>query len=224
MNQPVEFALALSNSFPTGTGSFGYTGSFNVVVQNVAPAKQVAIRAQVGSVWQDIPATRVQSLPGNLELWTAPASNSEGQFAAWCAVNGTTYWDNNGWMNYQFPKAFDDFAALAGADYPVVLGSAGLAAATLTVDVGVQDLAYDKVVGIVFTADNWATAQTAFAHYDHTMTSGLQAWRVTAPAGGAAEVKFAIFYRVAGNEYWDNNFWRNYRVTPTKAAKWGDAP
>lgn len=40
----------------------------------------------------------------------------------------------------------------------------------------------------------------------------------------ATEVKFAVFYRVLGNEYWDNNFTRNYRVTPATRQKWGDAP
>jgi hypothetical protein len=31
-----NFRLAISNSFPTGTGSFGYKGSFQIVVQNLA--------------------------------------------------------------------------------------------------------------------------------------------------------------------------------------------
>src|SRR5262249_6347350 len=159
-------------------------------------------RAQVGTGWQDIAANHVQSLPANLELWSAPASNSEGEFVARYAVGGTTYWDNNGWMNYKFPQAFDEFVALAGANYKVVLATATLAAPTLHVDVGVQNLAYAKVVGIVFTTDNWATVQTAYGTYSSTMKSGLEVWQITAPVGTATEVKFAIFYRVAGSEYW----------------------
>jgi hypothetical protein len=224
MNAPVEFALALSNSFPSGTGSYSYIGSFKIVVQNLAYEKQVSIRAQVGTGWQDIGANYVQSLPGNLELWSAPASNNEGEFVVRYAVSGTTYWDNNGWMNYKFPQAFDEFVALAGANYKVVLGEASLAAPTLHVDVGVQNLAYAKVVGIVFTTDNWATVQTAYGTYSSTMKSGLEVWQVAATVGSATEVKFAIFYRVAGSEYWDNNFWRNYRVTPSNPQRWGDAP
>jgi hypothetical protein len=224
MNAPVEFALALSHSFPSGMGSYSYTGSFKILVQNLAYEKQVSIWAKVGTGWQDIGANYVQSLPGDLELWSAPANNSEGEFVARYAVSGTTYWDNNGYTNYKFPQAFDEFAALAGANYKVVLGSATLAASTLHVDLGVKNLAYDKVVGIMFTTDNWTTVQTAFGTYSSTMKSGLEVWHISVPVGSATEVRFAIFYRVAGSEYWDNNFWRNYKVTPSSPLQWGNAP
>ncbi len=71
MTAPVEFGLALSNSYPSGTGSYNYDGSFKIVVQNLAFNKQVSIWAQVGATWKDIYASHVQSLPGNLELWSA---------------------------------------------------------------------------------------------------------------------------------------------------------
>ncbi|MCX7114083.1 MAG: hypothetical protein NTX45_29240 [Proteobacteria bacterium] len=224
MSTPVEFALALSSSSPSGTGSYYYTGEFKIVVQNLAYQKQVSIWAQVGGSWKDIDAHYVQSLPRNLELWSAPASNSEGEFVAKYAVLGTTYWDNNGWMNYIFPQVADDFAALAGKGYKVVLGKANLADSTLHIDIGVQNIAYHKVVGIVFTTDNWATVQTAYANYRWTMNSGLEVWEVLAAVGAATEAKFAVFYRVAGSEYWDNNFWRNYRITPSSPHQWGDSP
>jgi len=221
---PVEFALALSNSYPTGTGSYGYNGSFNIVVQNLAYEKQVSIWAQLGSGWEDIPANYIQSLPGNLELWSAPASDSEGEFVAKYTVNGATYWDNNGWANYIFPRAYDEFSALPGADYNVVLGNATLASGTLHVDIGVKNLAYDKIVGIVFTTDDWHSVQTVYANYSHTMSSGLQVWQMDVSVGSATEAEFAIFYQVSGSEYWDNNFWRNYRVTSADPQQWGEAP
>ena len=85
----------------------------------------MSIWAQVGASWTDIGASYVQSLPGNREQWTAAASNSEGQFVAKYVVNATTYWDNNDGLNYLFPQVHDDFAALAGKNYRVVLGTAG---------------------------------------------------------------------------------------------------
>lgn len=224
MTNPVEFGLAVSNSHPSGTGSFSYEGKFHIVVENLAFQKQVSIRAQVGAVWKDIFASYEQSLPDNRELWTAPASNGEGEFVASYAVNDLTFWDNNGGMNYKFPQAFDEFVVLAGNNYKVVLGTASLAGTTLHVTVGVQNLAFGKVVGIVFTTDNWVTQQTAYGNYDSTMKSGLEVWHVTAAAVPATEVKLAVFYRVAGTEYWDNNFWRDYRVTPGATQKWGGAP
>jgi len=218
----VEFGLAISNSHPSGTGSFTYEGSFKIVVQNLAFNKQVSIWAQVGTVWKDIFASFAHALPGNLELWIAPASNSEGQFVAKYTVNGTTYWDNNNGLNYKFPQVFDDFAVLSGKNFPVVLGSASLFSNNLHIDLGIQNLAFAKVVGIVFTPDNWVTAQTAFVHWDHNMPSGLEVWVVDTPVGSATQVQFAAFYRVSGNEFWDNNFTRNYTITPTITPKWGD--
>ena len=69
MAAPVDFGLALSNSYPSGTGSYTYEGSFKIIVQNLAYEKQVSILAQIGAGWQDIYASYIASLPGNLELW-----------------------------------------------------------------------------------------------------------------------------------------------------------
>ena len=92
MANPVEFGLALSNSFPSGTGSFNYKGQFEVVVQNLAFAKSVSIWAnKPGDGLASRPFFR-ESLPENRELWVAPADDSEGQFVARYSVNGTTYW------------------------------------------------------------------------------------------------------------------------------------
>jgi hypothetical protein len=224
MNNPIELGLVQSNSFPTGTGSYSYKGEFYLVVQNLADSKQVSIWAEMGAIWKDINAAHIQSLTDNRELWMAPASNGEGQFVAKFSVNGATYWDNNAGKNYRFPQAFDAFVALTGIHYPVVMATAGMAGSKLNVTAGVQNLAYEKVVGIVYSTDNWATAQTAYGNYSSTMESGLEVWHIGAPVGSAAEVRFAVFYRVLGSDYWDNNFWRNYRVTLPTSAKWADAP
>ncbi len=224
MTNPVEFALALSNSHPSGTGSYSYEGKFQIVGENFSFDKQISIWAQIGAGWTDVPAIHVGPLPENRELWVAPATNAENEFVAKYEVNGTTYWDNNSGTNYRFPQAFDEFSALAGNDYKVVLGNAFLAGSALVVDVGVQNLAFDKVVGIVFTTNNWASVQTALGHYTWTMKSGLEVWHVTAPVGGASEVTLAVFYQVLGSEYWANNFWRNYKVTPSIPQQWGITP
>jgi hypothetical protein len=221
MKNQVELGLVLSSSHPSGTGSFAYEGSFKIVIQNLAFQKQVSVWVQVGPVWKDILASYSHSLPENNEVWIAPASNSEGEFVAKYTVNGTTYWDNNGGMNYKFPQAFDEFAVLSGKKFPVVLGNASLFSNNLHINLGIQNLDFAKVVGIVFTPDNWITVQTAFAHWDHNMPSGLEVWTVDVPVGSATQIQFAAFYRVHGNEFWDNNFSSNYKVTPTSPQQWG---
>jgi hypothetical protein len=106
----------------------------------------------------------------------------------------------------------------------VMLGEATLAVPTLHVEIGVQNLAYEKAVGIVFTTDNWTTVQTAYGTHSSTEMDHLEVWKVAAGVGSATEVKFAVFCRAAGSEYWDNNFGRNYRVTPHRPQRFGSAP
>ena len=104
----------------------------------------------------------------------------------------------------------------------MVLGSASLFSNNLHIDLGIQNLDFAKVVGIVFTPNNWITVQTAFAHWDHNMPSGLEVWVVDAPVGSATQIQFAAFYRVLGNEFWDNNFTRNYTLTTITSTQWGN--
>jgi hypothetical protein len=216
MSNPVEFRLALASSYPSGTGSYDFNGSFQIVVQNLAYAKQVSIWARsAGTTWKDIPASFVESLPDNRELWRAPAEDGDYPFVAKYSVNGVTYWDSNDGANYKFPFAADEFSAMTGRSYPIIMGSASISAGDLTICAGVQNLAYTKVVGAVYTTDGWATTHTAYGSFYWVMSSGLEVWRIIAPVGSAPEVHFALLYRVGGAEFWDNNFWRNYTVTPT---------
>ena len=46
------------------------------------------------------------------------------------------------------------------------------------------------------------------------MSSGLEVWTINAPVGAATAMTFALFYGILGQEFWDNNFSRNYTVTP----------
>ena len=118
-------------------------------------------------------------------------------------------------------KVFLDFVS----NCKVGLGEATLAVPTLYVKIGVQNLTYDKVVGIVFTTDNWTTVQTAYGTCSSTeMNVLLELWKVAATMGSATEVKFAVVHRAAGSEYWDNNFGRNYRVTPSRPQRFRDRP
>ena len=94
------------------------------------------------------------------------------------------------------------------------MGSATLNSSNLRILAGVQNLDYVKVVGAVYTTDNWATVHTAYGHYYWSPSSGLEIWEIDIPVSSPSEAKFALFYQVLGNEYWDNNFWRDYTVTP----------
>jgi hypothetical protein len=215
MPDPVELRLVTSNSFPSGTGSFNFKGEYDVIVQNIAFAKNVAIHGTTGSgaPFTDRAATFQESLPDSRERWALTTSEQILEFVVRYDVAGTTVWDNNGGANYQQPPVFDEFDALLGRVPQVVLGTAGFSDAThIALLAAVRNIAFVKQVGIVFTTDGWATSATAMGSFDHVLKSGNEVWKVQASVGAAKHVEFAIFYRVAGQEFWDNNFWRNYAL------------
>jgi hypothetical protein len=227
MTDPIELRLVTSNSFPSGTGSYDYRGEFQIVVQNIDYTKQVSIQARsdFSTNWQDYPASYVESVPENREIWHLTTGVQLIEFVATYTVRDVTYWDNNGGSNYHQPVVADEFDALLGRVPQIVLGGASFSDAThIRVRLAVRNLAYDKVVGIVFTTNNWATTQTTYGYYSWTMRSGIEVWAVDTTVGTADQVEFAVFYQVQGQEYWDNNFWRNYTLRRTTSLSALKAP
>jgi carbohydrate/starch-binding protein with CBM21 domain len=215
MSDPVELRLVTSNSFPSGTGSFNYRGEYFVVVQNIAFEKQVTIQGRTPSspTFTDRGAVFQESLPDGRELWKLTTGDEMVEFVTKYGVSGNTFFDNNSGANYKQPQVFDEFDALLGSVPQVVHGTSGFSDAThITVTAALKDLAFVKQVGILFTTNNWATAAVALGGFSHMLKSGNEVWSVNAPVGTANRVDFAIFYRVNGQEFWDNNFWRNYSL------------
>lgn len=216
MSNPVEVRLVTSNSFPSGTGSFGYRGEYQLVVQNLAFEKQVAIRGSRGgtSPWTDHFASFQESLPDGRELWKVTTADELLEFAANYSVLGTTFWDNNAGANYGQPPVFDEFDAELGQTPSVAVAQFGFSDAThVRVLAAVKNLAFAKLVGLVYTTNGWASASVAPFNFDHSLKSTNEVWSVTATVGPALRVEFAVFYRVNGQEFWDNNFSRNYVLT-----------
>src|SRR3954462_11287381 len=91
MANPVEVRLVTSSSFPSGTGSFSYRGEFQLVVQNLAFEKRVAVRGSRGggSPWTDHFASFQESLPDGRELWKVQTGDELLEFAANYTVHGT---------------------------------------------------------------------------------------------------------------------------------------
>jgi len=87
------------------------------------------------------------------------------------------------------------------------------------IDLKVQNLAYDKSVGIVWTDDNWQTVHPAYAQYEGALENGYEQWGVDISgrtySGFAPTVEYAAFADMNGNTYWgkeDN--WKNYVIVP----------
>jgi len=216
MPEPVELRLATSSSSPSGTGSFSYRGEFEIVVENLAFEKHVAIHGKrpVGSTFIDEQAIFQKQLADGRELWKLVTGDELVDFVVRYDVRGTTFWDNNGGADYIQPQVFDEFDALLGRVPNVVLATSGFSDAThVRILSAVKNLAFAKQVGIVYTTDGWATASVANGAFDHMLKSGNEVWVTSAFVGAAKRVEFAVFYRVQGQEFWDNNFWANFVLT-----------
>ncbi|NWX62735.1 PPR3D phosphatase, partial [Promerops cafer] len=85
--------------------------------------------------------------------------------------------------------------------------------------VRVLNLAYEKVVSVRYTLNGWVSCAEAAATYQPPgpadgITDRFAFLLPLGAAAAAAEttLEFAVRYRVAGAEYWDNNEGKNYRL------------
>jgi len=217
---PVELRYATGGFFPTGTGSVSYIGNFYIVVDNLAFAKVVSVWGQQAEAgpWAQINGTFQASLPDNKELWLVKVNAAQLHFAVKYTVNGTTHWDNNGGLNYHMFPASDDLTI----GVPQVVGGPASfptpAASTFAVPVAVRNLGFSKIVGIRYTTDNWATSTEVTGFFGRTSSPAVggaastETWNISAVVGSAAHIQYAVFYKVNGQTYWDNNFGQNYRL------------
>lgn len=110
----------------------------------------------------------------------------------------------------------------------------------MALDIKVKNLGTPEAIGILWTWNNWADYRTATAVYESDLGSGFQRWGVDlTPAGfeyshrslgfirwfpvgatnymdvtsGRVDIVYAIFYKVNGTWYWDNNGGKDYRLT-----------
>ncbi|XP_053935113.1 protein phosphatase 1 regulatory subunit 3E-like [Cuculus canorus] len=81
--------------------------------------------------------------------------------------------------------------------------------------VRVLNVAYEKAVSVRYTLDAWGSCAELPAAYHPPAPAGGDtdrfAFLLPLPAAAAA-LEFAVRYRVAGDEYWDNNGGDNYRL------------
>jgi hypothetical protein len=220
----VALLRAESGTSPSGTGSFSYFANFTVLVSNLAFDKivQVLTHDPISNAWTFHPCTFSTSVPGNGELWTLHlGSPPVDQFVIQFQVLGNTFWDNNSGFNYLLDIHASQSTDGVGSAYVNTsvqeVASAADAGGNLEVDILVQNLAFAKQTGIVYTTNNWATSQVAFAGFQqgfaplgspHQVNAEL--WIVKINVGAGQSGQFAVFYGVNGSTFWDNNFGRNY--------------
>lgn len=182
----------------------GYdVNSGDISVQNLGFAKNVLVHYTIDGVnWSDLAAKYSKADPNNpgYEVWSFSLSGSGVPIKSFCIeyqVNNQTYWDNNGGSNYTFNGNH------------VILGDNNVKAVRYGTYSGifVKNLGTDKQVGVRYTTDNWTTYQDVNTSYYFSQTNNIDAFEFPILPAGA---KYAVFYTVNGNTYWDNNYGENY--------------
>ncbi|MGC3996127.1 MAG: carbohydrate-binding protein [Anaeromyxobacter sp.] len=138
---------------------------------------------------------------------------------------GQTYTDTNGGAYYKLGTGYDpgvpmfvlaqSQVLLSWAAPASVMSSSGVyTSKTVSGDVWVKNLAYQKVVRIAYTVDGWQTVQSAYATYTSTEYPGVERWsfKYAVPVS-TTEVQLAVEYQVNGQSFWDNAFGSNYFVS-----------
>jgi len=132
-------------------------------------------------------------------------------------VNGKTYWVNNGGYQKDY-----HYSGTAGYSYSY-LGNSNqrrfdIGNKNLILDFAesntiiLRNIKYRKIVKIVYSHDNWKTVRESNAWFSNMLRGGeLEQWHFNIP-GKNSNTQFAISYKVDGQEFWDNNYGRNYRI------------
>ncbi|HMO05333.1 MAG TPA: carbohydrate-binding protein [Kiritimatiellia bacterium] len=130
--------------------------------------------------------------------------------------------------------------SIAPGDYTNATGITWMRPWNMALDIKIKNLGAPEAIGIVWTWNNWADHRFASATYESDLGNGFEQWGVNlTPAGfeynhrslgfirwfpvdstnvmnvtsGRVDLTYAIFYRVNGTWYWDNNGGKDYRLT-----------
>lgn len=212
-----------------------FSNSYEVVVDNLGPTKQVSIhRQQQNGTWIDLPLSFSRSVGNNKEIWVGGKSLGLGQtgtntdapaFAVKYKVNGVEYWDNNAGQNYKVLAE----GPLLGAGKNVVSSLSLSDDATKTNklaygSVHVRNLGPTKTVKLIYTTNNWASSTVVnatyggnpltlgYGSYPNPNANGAETWNLNFQFPATQHGFYYIEYKVNGVSYYDNNFGANYKL------------
>ena len=239
MAQFVRLKYAESESFSPGGGITGVEiTKASAKVANIAFHKDVALHyQQPDGTWAE-QGLNWQSNFGDYDLFSGNFNDRvTTQFVIRYSIDGQTFWDNNNFSNYHVNSAQPNVVA----DRTVALNKAiakrgsqaggGFVFTTSWVEgeIYVQNLSFNKRVGIRLTANNWTTSHDTDASFSDTVPvatglSEVEIWNFKTPEFNLDEstpnFRFAIYYNDldTGELFWDNNFGRDYILSKVDSA------
>ncbi|MHA7055928.1 hypothetical protein ACWGOQ_0001815 [Aquimarina sp. M1] len=217
-----------------------YNHKFTVEVVNLAYDKNVSIyhEKRDGS-WDEIALSYHTTIDSQTELWTGGYSQAgysitqeyDDEFVIKYVVNGNTYWDNNAGANYRIEQhegylfAKPDLNVSVDTDFVSLNYSPYDNKNRLSVTVDVRNLAPVKEVGVIYSSDGWQTQGYLPLFFRSTWMNGplfsiespnsynIERWQGYVGLDASEDqLEYAVVYRANGNEYWDNNYGKNYTV------------
>jgi Carbohydrate/starch-binding module (family 21) len=233
MNEAVRLKYGESETFSPGGGVTGVEiTKANVKVANIAFQKDVALHYQkADGSWAERSLT-FQNNFGDYDLFTANFNDLvTTQFVIRYSANGRTFWDNNNSANYQIdsgrPNVVGNNVVLnkAVARRGTEAGG-GFVFTTSWVEgeIYVNNLSFNKNVGILLTANGWKNFQDTNASFGGVISvatglSEVEVWKFKTPElnldESTPDFRFAVFYNkpITGEWFWDNNFGQDYKLS-----------
>ncbi len=225
-----------SYSFYRGYGT--YHRRFVVSVINQAFESEVYVYHQkLDGDWIEIPMHYIRTVGGDRELWELDNTEFEtqtlgDQFVIKFKVNDQVYWDNNNGNNYQMSRHEGFFFAQPDLNVSVdekltsIFYSSYENKNIFSVLVDVKNIAPVKEVQIVYTTNGWKTTSYAaltyvkywYNGYNKVIESpndfGIERWSGSVQLDlSIQDIEYAIVYKVNDQEYWDNNYGKNYTLS-----------
>ena len=229
-SNPVRLEYATTQAFSVSGMSYAYT-YVKANVENLAFAKDVEIhyRTRDGS-WHDAPLHWKANF-GDFDVFGAEEIPYTEEFAIRYSVDGSTYWDNNGFANYRvatFRNAVGGNVMLNSAQAHTGTEAGGgfvFTTSWMEGEIYLNNLSYNKKVGVRFSADggmNWedcdATYSGQISEGTYSTSLGAELWKFRTPSynydDASPQFRFAVYYNDldTGNWHWDNDFGNDYHL------------
>ncbi|MEW7288943.1 hypothetical protein [Aquimarina sp. 2304DJ70-9] len=207
-----------------------YVRRFVVKVKNLAFQKEVTIHhATYNGNWVDIPLTYQQSIGENEEIWVGEVEPDteiySDEFVVKYSVNGETYWDNNKGSNYSM---LVNIGANLAPEVEVMVDSyyTRLSGNYFAINVDARrNYGASGTIEVVYSTDGWNTSQMAslsyqryfrvgYAHYIQSPNQfDIDKWETSVHVDpNVTSIEYAVVYKTDGEEYWDNNYGKNYTI------------
>jgi hypothetical protein len=231
-NSPVRLRYASAQFFEAGGVSVSFT-AVSAKVQNIAFAKDVAVRYSKGGTWSEEAMTWTANF-GDHDLFAHQIQEQIEECVIRYSANGQVFWDNNQGQNYGLAGVvmrtggnviLNNATAKRGSEAG---GGFVFMTSWLEGEIYVNNLSFAKDVGLLLSVDGGLTWQERKANFSGFATennsiggTGVEAWRFKTPElnldESSSEFRFAVFYRdlATGGAYWDNNFGQDYRISKT---------